>query len=231
MANWKKVIVSGSNAELAQLSLSNLSTQGSEDTVLTINPSGVVGTRENAASSGTSGSSGSSGAATINNEANDRVTTSTGTPGELNAEENLTFASAGGSDGNGLLTVTGDVIITHDLTVDGTASFRNTENLLVKDRFVLLASGSTTVGDGGIVVQQTTQDKGELFAYDAGTTRWAVTSSFDAGDGSAAFTPDAFMAAVVVGGSGADQTGTIASQYVKKGNIFVSSSQDIFIYS
>ena len=61
MANWKKVIVSGSNAELAQLKLSDLSTQGSEDTVLTINDSGVVGTRENAASSGTSGTSGSNG--------------------------------------------------------------------------------------------------------------------------------------------------------------------------
>ena len=35
MANWKKVIVSGSNAELAELTLSNLSTQATENTVLT----------------------------------------------------------------------------------------------------------------------------------------------------------------------------------------------------
>ena len=55
MANWKKVVVSGSAADLANLSLSNLSTQGSEDTVLVISPAGVVGTRENAASSGSSG--------------------------------------------------------------------------------------------------------------------------------------------------------------------------------
>ena len=40
MANWKKVIVSGSNAELAQLSLSDLSAQPTEDTVLVINSSG-----------------------------------------------------------------------------------------------------------------------------------------------------------------------------------------------
>ena len=59
MANWKKVIVSGSIAELAGLELSNLSAQPAEGTVLTINPSGVVGTKEGA--SGTSGSSGSSG--------------------------------------------------------------------------------------------------------------------------------------------------------------------------
>ena len=56
MANWKKVIVSGSNAELAQLSLTDLSVQGSEETTLVISSAGVIGTRENAASSGTSGS-------------------------------------------------------------------------------------------------------------------------------------------------------------------------------
>ena len=150
---------------------------------------------------------------------------------QFSSKEKLTFDSTGGSDNNGFLTVTGDVLITHDLTVDGTASFRNSENLLVKDRFILLASGSGTVGDGGLVVQQGTQDVGELYAYDAGTTRWGFTSSFDAGDGSAAFGPDAFVSAVVIGGSGADKTSTVATRYVAKGNIFVSSSQDIYIYS
>ena len=62
MANWKKVVVSGSIAELAGLELSSLSAQPSEGTVLTINDSGVVGTKEGASgTSGTSGSSGSSG--------------------------------------------------------------------------------------------------------------------------------------------------------------------------
>ena len=61
MPNWKKVIISGSNAELDTIKLTGLSTQGSENTTLVINSSGEVGTRENAASSGTSGSSGSSG--------------------------------------------------------------------------------------------------------------------------------------------------------------------------
>lgn len=57
MPNWKKVVISGSNAELNELKLTGLSNQGSEETTLVINSSGVVGTRENAASSGTSGSS------------------------------------------------------------------------------------------------------------------------------------------------------------------------------
>lgn len=46
MASWKKIIVSGSDAELNALSLSGLSNQGSEATAVMINGSGVVGTRE-----------------------------------------------------------------------------------------------------------------------------------------------------------------------------------------
>ena len=142
----------------------------------------------------------------------------------------MTFVSDGGSEANtGLLTITGDVIISNDLFVDGTASFRNNENLLVKDRFILLGSGSTTVGDGGIVIQQTNQDKGDAFAYDGlSTGRWGVTSSFDAGLSS--YTPDAFMAAVVVGSTNDPETES-PSKYDKEGNIFVAGNQDIYIYS
>ena len=193
--------------------------------------SGNSGTSGTSGTSGSSGSSGTSGVANIADNAQFRVTTAEAADGELQAEEKLTFNSAGGSDGNGLLTVTGDVIITHDLTVDGTASFRNTENLLVKDRFILLASGSQTVGDGGLVIPQDVQDKGEGYFFDAGTTRWGFSGSIDADDGSAAFAPDAFVSAVVIGGSGAFTTASVASRYNAKGNIFVSSSQDIYIYS
>jgi|TARA_R110000822_G_scaffold308916_1_gene437475 hypothetical protein len=146
------------------------------------------------------------------------------------ANTNLIFNDAGNSAGEGLLNVTGDVIISNDLTVQGTASFLDTENLLVKDRFILLASGSTGPGDGGIVIQQGTQNSGDTFAYDGlSTSRWGVTSSFNAEN--SGFTPDAFMSAVVIGSSAADTTGNVASRYQQGGNIFVSSSQDIYIYS
>jgi len=114
-----------------------------------------------------------------------------------------------------------------NLTVVGTASFQNTTNLQVADRFVLLASGSNATGDGGIVVQQATQDVGELFGYDAGTSRWAVTSSFTANQ--SAFTPDAFMASVL---TAAATTPAPAARYNAVGNIYVSSGDDsIWIYS
>ena len=46
MPNWKKLIVSGSSAELTTLKITGTSGQSSEGTSLMINSSGVVGTRE-----------------------------------------------------------------------------------------------------------------------------------------------------------------------------------------
>ena len=117
-----------------------------------------------------------------------------------------------------------DVNVAGDLTVQGTASFANTENLLVADRFVLFASGSTTAGDGGIVVQQGTQDVGELFGFENTATRWGFTSSFDASN--SAFTPDAYVAAVV----DIDGGQTDVARYQKNGNIKVDSVE-IYIYA
>ena len=122
------------------------------------------------------------------------------------------------------------IIINNDLIVQGTASFQSTQNLLVADRFVLFASGSTGAGDGGIVVQQATQDVGELFGYDSGTTRWGVTSSFSAN--SSTYTPDAFMSAVTTLASTNPNASGPAARYNAAGNIYVSSGDEsIWIYS
>ncbi len=118
-----------------------------------------------------------------------------------------------------------DAVVQGDLVVNGTASFANTENLLVADRFVLFASGSTTAGDGGIVVQQATQDVGELFGFEATVARWGVDTAFNASDSS--FTPEAYMAAVV--DMQAPGQSDVA-RYQKNGNIKIDSG-DIYIYS
>jgi hypothetical protein len=132
---------------------------------------------------------------------------------------------------SGNRTFSGNTItINNDLIVQGTASFQNTTNLQVADRFVLFASGSTGTGDGGIVVQQATQNIGELFGYDSGTTRWGVTSSFAAN--SSAYAPDAFMSAVTTLASTNPNTSGPAARYNAVGNIYVSSGDDsIWIYS
>ncbi len=133
------------------------------------------------------------------------------------------------------LTVTRDAtigrnaLIQGNLVVQGTASFQHAENLDVADRFIRLASGSTAVGDGGIVVQQDGAANGEAFAYDAATTRWSMTGSFD--PSTTSYTPDAFMAAVVEGGAGVNTPAAVVAKYQKKGNMFVGANQDIYIYS
>jgi len=158
----------------------------------------------------------------ITNNTDNRVLTATG-GGTINGEGNLTF------DGT-TLTVTGNEIITGNLTVQGTASFQNTTNLEVADRFVLFASGSNTTGDGGIVVQQGTQNVGELYGYDSGANRWAFTSSFAANQSS--FTPAAYITTTEFAASNPSAAPLYGGASNGFGNIHVNSSTgDIFIYA
>ena len=157
----------------------------------------------------------------ITNNTDNRVLTATG-GGTINGEGNLTF------DGT-TLTVTGNEVITGNLTVQGTASFQQTTNLEVADRFVLFASGSNTAGDGGIVIQQGTQNVGELYGYDSGTTRWGFTSSFSANQ--AAFTPAAFITTTEVGASSPTAAPIYGGSGNGAGNIYVTTGGDIFIYA
>jgi hypothetical protein len=120
-----------------------------------------------------------------------------------------------------------DLTVGRNLTVIGTASFQSTENLDVADRWIRMASGSNAAGDGGIAIQQSGSLNAEAFGWDSAVARWGVTGSFDASQG--AIVPDAFMASVVEGAAN-DPTAVVA-KYVKKGNIFIASNSDIFIYS
>lgn len=134
------------------------------------------------------------------------------------------FANSTITDNGSLVTFSTGALFQGDITVQGTASFQNTQNLLVADRFVLFASGSNTTGDGGIIVQQGTQNIGELYGYDSGVQRWGFTGSFDAT--STSYAPEAYIAAVVdVDGGQSDIV-----KYQKNGNIRVSGS-DIYIYA
>ena len=54
--------------------------------------------------------------------------------------------------GTGTTTVGNSLVVTGDLFVNGTTTQINTTDLYVEDKFVILASGSATAGDGGIIV-------------------------------------------------------------------------------
>ena len=140
------------------------------------------------------------------------------------------------------LQVNNDLLVQNNLTVVGTASFQHTTNLEVTDRFIRLASGSNSPGDGGIVVQQSADGTGDVFGFDGVTSdRWGVGKNLS-GD-SSSFTPDAYMS-VNLTGSVVDQAGikvfvdsTFSPAYNAEGNIYTvqdtGTDEDgsIWIYS
>jgi hypothetical protein len=261
MANWKKVIVSGSNAELTSITSSvltndNLLVAGTggaiENSGITYNGTTVALGSSSITSTGTgtvltgsfAGSfSGSvvvdlqdltqgTGITAFTYDGNATATVAVSGASALSSDTvtkwtGAAFANTTITDDGTTVTFTEDAVFNKDITVLGTASFQNTTNLEVADRFVLFASGSNTPGDGGIVVQQDTQDVGELFGYNAPADRWGLTGSFTANQSS--FTPDAFMAAVV-SGSSTDPT-TAPARYQVGGNIFIGTDENIWIYS
>lgn len=134
-----------------------------------------------------------------------------------------------------------NVVVQGDLTVYGTASFQNTQNLAIADQFILLNSGSATFQDSGFVIATgNSENSGSAFFLEtAGTTtgsplngRFAVAGGVNAASGSV--TAESYMNTTVIdsmnpndatppafGGSGLGQ-----------GNMWVNSStSDIWIYA
>ena len=203
---------------------------------------GITGTQLNTSVAGTGLSGGGGSALSVDygtsagTAAQGNVgVTFAGTSNEIELTTN-TFSTVGGGGsvtiglpndvtiGNNL-TVTNDAVINGDLTVRGTASFEDTINLEVADRFILLASGSASAGDGGIVIQQSAGKTGAVFAYDGvSSARWGVDTAFNAS--ASAYTPAAFMGAIIDIDAGQSDV----AAYQKNGNIKVNAG-DIFIYS
>lgn len=134
----------------------------------------------------------------------------------------------------GTLGVSGDATISGDLTVAGTASFSNTTSLLIADKFALLASGSTSLTDGGIIIQNAAGGIGTAFYLEASSTgtygRFAITGSLHAGANSA--TPDEFMVTVKQAAGVPSAAPTFGDTGNGYGNMYINSStSDIFIYA
>ena len=134
----------------------------------------------------------------------------------------------------GTLGVSGNATISGDLTVAGTASFSNTTSLLIADKFALLASGSTSLTDGGIIIQNAAGGIGTAFYLEASSTgtygRFAVTGSLHAGANSA--TPDEFMVTVKQASGVPSAAPTFGSTGNGYGNMYIDSgNSDIYIYA
>jgi len=238
MATWKKVIVSGSQAELAALTSSIAVLVGTNQQITT-----------NQATTFLTGSfTGSfTGVADLPDLINGSGITSFTYDGSATATVSVSgaaalssnnvpkwsgdaFVNSGISDNGTTITISEDAVFQSDITVLGTASFQNTTNLEVADRFILLASGSNTTGDGGLVIQQASQDVGELFGYENSINRWGFTSSFSAD--SSTFNAAAYITTTEVGTSSPSSAPIYGGAGNGYGNMYIKTDTgDIFIYS
>ena len=166
--------------------------------------------------------------------------TDTGTQVQVGAgaSSGVTIA-AGGVNVTGNSTFNNNLIVTGDLTVNGTASFVNSDNLYVKDKFILINSGSNTLADSGIIVAYSTGSGSEpigsaifLEAASTGTYgRWAF--AYDVSGSATAVTADEYAVSAKIGqasGPGA-ATPTWGGSTNGTGNMWVTTAGDIFIYS
>ena len=161
-ASWKKIIVSGSVAELDRVIANSFTGSYKGDgSGLT----GVASSLNIAGNTGTGTVNLTSQTLTVNGTANEVETSVSNQTITVGLPNNVTIS-------NTLTATTGSF---SNLIVTGATTVLDTTNLRIEDRFVLLASGSTT-GDGGIIKAVATQggaQKGYAFFYDGDQDRWS----------------------------------------------------------
>ena len=162
----------------------------------------------------------------ISNNINDYILTATGN-GSINGESSLTWNGS-------LLTVTGNATITGDLSVAGTASFTNTENLNIKDKFILINSGSATLADSGWITQYNAAGSGSAFYLEATSTgtygRFAM--AYDAIGAASSLTADEYVVSAKQASGAPAGNPTWGGSGNGFGNIYVDSGNgDIYIYA
>jgi cytoskeletal protein CcmA (bactofilin family) len=131
------------------------------------------------------------------------------------------------------LTVTGDATIGGDLDVNGTLTTIDTTNLRVADKFIIMASGSTS-GDSGLIASTAANGSGSAFMFDDSATRWGITGVDEVGDSQTTAVPRQYV--TTVSQSAVDPTGNPndfgADAATRRGMIHINTDTgDIFIFS
>lgn len=123
------------------------------------------------------------------------------------------------------------VRIAGNLEIAGTTTTVSASNLVVADKFILLASGSTSNTDGGLVVQNAANATGSAFYWEGTDQRWSVNPAVGATDTVVA--ANSYM--VTVSGSGANPSGNPlygAADGSRIGAMYVNTTDEsIWIWS
>lgn len=150
-------------------------------------------------------------------------------------------ATSGLSVAAGGVNITGNSIFNNDLTVagnlivNGTATLINSNNVYLKDQFVQLASGSTTLVDAGIIAQYNTAGSGSAFYLESISTgnygRWAVAYDLT-GTTTVVSNVDEFVVTTKINqASNPVAAPTWGGSENGSGNIWITNTGDIFIYA
>jgi hypothetical protein len=266
MPTWKKVIVSGSDAALNALTVgtnqsiatnpSSTHLSGSFSGSFYGDGSGITGTTATSVANALTQGAGitafsftGAAARTVSISGSGALTGNTilkwdgtnkaflnsnisddGTQVTINAGSNSGLIVNGNSKFNNNLQVDGDLIVA------GTASFVNTDNLTIKDRFILINSGSTSLLDSGWVTQYDSGGYGSAFYLEAanGTYgRFAV--AYNVKGTSTSITADEYVITAKINQSSAPSTdpnwGGGGSGYYAAGNMHITQAGDIYIWS
>lgn len=280
-ATWKKVIVSGSSAELANLNLDNNLTVSQSIRVTSgsnrVITQQITGTQEGTFLTGsfsgsfygsavlnlpdltqgagivpflydgqTTATVAVSGAAALTNNyinkwnghafVNSSITDDGTSVTVLSSATSGLTVQAGGTKVTGDSFFYDNLTVQGNITVNGTASFINTENVLVKDKFILIASGSSTLTDAGIIAAYATNMTGSAFYLSSASTgtygRWAV--AYGAGESAISLTADEYVNTTKINASNPNDATppTWGSTTNGLGNMWVNSTtSDIYIWA
>jgi len=149
----------------------------------------------------------------------------------VNDTERLSV-TATGVDITGVATVSSNLTVGGNLDVNGTLTTIDTTNTYIADKFMIVASGSQSDTDGGIIVQNTV-GAGYALGYDAGVDRWAFDA--DLAHNATALGPDAYVGVVQFGTATPDTqtpTPTYGGTTNGIGTIYVDTDDStIWIYA
>ena len=126
----------------------------------------------------------------------------------------------------------GTITIPGNLTVQGTTTTISSSVLEIADQFIVLASGSNTDVDGGLIIQNASNGSGHAFGYGTPENRWVMQSSLNSLSSSFA-SIDGYVTTTQYGLSGAKPANpSYGGATYGYGNIYTATDTgEIFIYA
>jgi len=138
--------------------------------------------------------------------------------------------------GSGITTINNDTRVKGALYVDGPITAISSSNLYVADQFILLASGSTTNTDGGIIIDRGTFAGANIaYGYDSSTGRWGyqtgLTDETNTIDPTSASGVSGSFAGIVFTEANHGSTKPITGEFAQQGAIYTNTDGTIWIYA